>query len=103
MPTTDTSTINRIAVNTAVAEQPKYRVIYINDYKTSFEFVISSLIEIFNYDVESAQNTATFVHENGKAVVALLPYEIAEQKTMEVMALARVNGFPLVVKVEPDR
>ena len=103
MPNTDTSTRTRIAVNTALTEPPQYRVIYVNDDQTSFEFVISSLIEIFNYNVTSAQHMAEHVHENGKAVVAVMPYEIAEQKTMEVLALARLNGFPLVVKVEPER
>jgi ATP-dependent Clp protease adaptor protein ClpS len=102
MPNTDISTRTRIAVNTSIAEPPMYRVIYINDNKTSFEFVISSLIEIFNYDVISAQNMAEEIHENDQAVVAVMPYEIAEQKTMEVLALARINGFPLVVKVEAD-
>jgi ATP-dependent Clp protease adaptor protein ClpS len=42
------------------------------------------------------------VHENGSAVVAVLPYELAEQKGIEVTVAARKNGFPLQVKIEPD-
>jgi ATP-dependent Clp protease adapter protein ClpS len=42
------------------------------------------------------------VHEDGSAIVAVLPYEMAEQKGVEVTQLARNNGFPLAVKLEPD-
>jgi ATP-dependent Clp protease adapter protein ClpS len=34
--------------------------------------------------------------------VAVLPYELAEQKGIEVTMLARNNGFPLQVKIEQD-
>jgi ATP-dependent Clp protease adapter protein ClpS len=40
------------------------------------------------------------IHEDGSAVVATLPYEMAEQKGIEVTLLARNNGFPLNVKLE---
>ena len=43
------------------------------------------------------------VHEEGSAVVAVLPYELAEQKGIEVTLLARNNGFPLQVKIEQDQ
>lgn len=102
MPKTDTITKNKISVNLDVKEPKMYRVIYVNDEVTSFEFVISSLIEVFNYDVVSAQDVAEEVHIYGKKVVAVLPYEVAEQKTIEVLTLAQLNGFPLVVKVEAD-
>jgi ATP-dependent Clp protease adapter protein ClpS len=35
-------------------------------------------------------------------VVAVLPYEIAEQKGIEVTLDARNNDFPLQIKLEPD-
>ena len=34
--------------------------------------------------------------------VAVLPYELAEQKGIEVTMLARGHGFPLQVKIEQD-
>lgn len=102
MPKTDTITKNKIAVNLAVKEPKLFRVIYFNDEVTSFEFVIGSLIEVFNYDVVSAQDIAEEVHIYGKKVVATLPYEVAEQKTIEVLSLAQLHGFPLIVKVEPE-
>jgi ATP-dependent Clp protease adapter protein ClpS len=41
------------------------------------------------------------IHEEGSSVVSTLPYEIAEQKGVEATLLARNNGFPLNVKLEP--
>lgn len=102
MPKTDLIEKTKIAVNTQIAEPPMYRVIYVNDDVTSFEFVISSLVEIFDYDQEPAFTIAQRVHEQGQSVVAVMPYEIAEQKTIEVLTLARLHGFPLVVKVEQN-
>jgi ATP-dependent Clp protease adapter protein ClpS len=34
--------------------------------------------------------------------VATLPYEMAEQKGIEVTLLARTNGYPLQVKIESE-
>jgi hypothetical protein len=31
-----------------------------------------------------------------------MPFEMAEQKGVEVTMLARNNGFPLTVKLEPE-
>jgi ATP-dependent Clp protease adapter protein ClpS len=42
------------------------------------------------------------IHDKGSAVVAVLPYEIAEQKGIEVTLDARAQGFPLQVKVESE-
>jgi ATP-dependent Clp protease adapter protein ClpS len=42
------------------------------------------------------------IHSAGSAVVAVLPYEVAEQKGIEVTVHARTNNYPLQVKLEPD-
>jgi ATP-dependent Clp protease adapter protein ClpS len=42
------------------------------------------------------------IHQDGSAVVAVLPYEIAEQKGIEVTVEARTQGFPLQVKIEQE-
>jgi ATP-dependent Clp protease adapter protein ClpS len=42
------------------------------------------------------------IHEAGSSVVAVLPYEIAEQKGIEVTMEARTEGFPLQVKIEAE-
>lgn len=88
--------------NLHLKEPPMYRVIYINDDVTTMEFVIESLITVFDYTVEAAKDITVKIHEEGSAVVAVLPYEMAEQKGVEVTHLARNNNFPLTVKLEPD-
>jgi ATP-dependent Clp protease adaptor protein ClpS len=60
------------------------------------------LVIIFNYTQIEAEEMTLKVHKEGSAVVATMPYEMAEQKGVEVTMLARNNGFPLVVKLEPE-
>jgi ATP-dependent Clp protease adaptor protein ClpS len=91
-----------IKPNLKVNEPPMYKVIYMNDNHTTMEFVVTSLIDHFNYTVETAQNITVSIHDEGSAVVAILPYEIAEQKGMEVTLDARNQGFPLQVKIEAE-
>ena len=79
-----------------------YRVVYINDNQTSMEFVIESLIEYFNYNAETAERITVDIHEAGSAVVAVLPYELAEQKGIEVTISARSQSYPLQIKLEPE-
>ena len=87
--------------NLNLKEPPLYRVIYINDSVTTMEFVVQTLIEIFNHSTEEAQAVTMKIHEEGSGTAAILPYEMAEQKGVEVTQLARNNGFPLQVKLEP--
>ena len=88
--------------NTNIAEPPMFKVIYINDNQTSIKFVIDSLIEHFEYTPETAERITLDIHESGSAVVAVLPYEVAEQKGIEVTVSARAEGYPLQIKLEPD-
>ena len=92
----------KINPNIALAEPPLYRVIYMNDEVTSMNFVVSSLIGYFNYNQDTATTLTENIHEQGSAIVAVLPYEIAEQKGIEVTLDARSQGYPLQVKVEAE-
>lgn len=91
-----------IKPNLKISEPPMFKVIYMNDNQTTMEFVVTSLIEHFDYTLDTATNITTGIHESGSAVVAVLPYEIAEQKGMEVTLDARNQGYPLQVKVEAE-
>lgn len=92
----------RIKPNMKLAEPPLYKIIYINDSVTTMEFVVATLISHFQYTAETAIDITNNIHESGSAVVAVLPYEIAEQKGIEVTMEARSNGFPLQIKLEVD-
>lgn len=95
-------TSSRIKINAAIKEPPMYKVIYINDNQTTMEFVVESLVEFFNYNEETAVTITHDIHEAGSAVVAVLPYEVAEQKGIEVTVSARAQSYPLQIKLEPD-
>jgi ATP-dependent Clp protease adaptor protein ClpS len=99
---TDAVVKPRIEPKLELKPPSQYKVIYINDEVTTMEFVVESLRSIFDYDETGAFDLTQRVHEEGSAVVAVLPYEMAEQKGVEVTILARNNGFPLQVKLEPD-
>jgi ATP-dependent Clp protease adaptor protein ClpS len=85
-----------------IAEPHLFKLIYVNDNKTAMEFVIETLINIFHYNATTAEKITADIHQQGSAVVAVLPYEMAEQKGVEVTMSARSKGFPLQVKLEPD-
>jgi ATP-dependent Clp protease adaptor protein ClpS len=99
MPQTETNT--RIKPNLAIKEPPLFKVVYLNDNQTTMEFVVESLIEHFEYNVETAALITHDIHDSGSAVVAVLPYEIAEQKGVEVTTQARAQSYPLQIKLEP--
>ena len=63
----------KISVDTHLKEPSLFKLIYVNDNETAMEFVIKTL-----------------------------PYEMAEQKGVEVTVMARGAGWPLQVKLEPD-
>ena len=92
----------KIKPNLALREPPLYKIIYFNDEVTSMEFVVGSLIDYFNYNQDTATSITQNIHNQGSAVVAVLPYEIAEQKGIEVTLDARSQGFPLQIKVEAE-
>jgi ATP-dependent Clp protease adaptor protein ClpS len=99
MPNADIQTNVRARVD--VKEPPMFRVIYLNDDKTAVDFVIASLVDHFAYNALDAEAITLTIHEQGSAVVAILPYEIAEQKGIEVTVSARSEGYPLQIKLEP--
>jgi ATP-dependent Clp protease adaptor protein ClpS len=89
-------------VNNSLKEPPMFKLIYLNDNQTSMEFVIDTLVDFFNYNPETALKITQDIHEIGSAVVAVLPYEIAEQKGIELTICARNNNYPLQIKLEPE-
>lgn len=94
--------ITKIDVVHDLKEPPMYKVIYLNDNQTSMEFVIDTLMDFFNYSPDTALQITKDIHEIGSATVAVLPFEVAEQKGIEVTLCARSQNYPLQVKLEPD-
>ena len=63
---------------------------------------IQVLKNIFNYEEEDAQAVTMRIHTEGAGIVAVYPYELAEQKGIEVTMEARSQGYPLQIKVEAE-
>lgn len=99
---TNTESKTKIKPNLSLAEPPMFKVIYMNDDQTAMDFVVDSLINHFNYTMDTAETITTAIHEKGSSVVAVLPYEIAEQKGIEVTLDARTQGYPLQIKIEAE-
>jgi len=95
-------TLTKTSIKVEVSPPRDHKVIYINDEVTPVEYVIESMMNIFEHDVDTAGNLTQRVHEEGSAVVAVLPYELAEHKGVEATIDARSNGWPLLVKIEPE-
>ena len=93
---------NRVVVQENLKPPSLFKVIYINDNTTSMGFVIESLVDYFDYTPETAEKITVEIHQEGAACVAVLPFEIAEQKGIEVTVDARTEGYPLQIKLEPD-
>ncbi len=102
MPSAEPHIVNKIKPKEDILEPGRYNVIYINDEVTTMEFVVESLVLVFNYENAAAEEMTMKVHADGSAVVATLPFEIAEQKGTEVTRLARSNGYPLLIKLDPE-
>jgi ATP-dependent Clp protease adaptor protein ClpS len=95
-------TVTKTQINHGLAEPPMFKIIYLNDNATPMEFVIETLVESFDYTEQTAVQITQDIHTSGAAVVAVLPYEIAEQKGIEVTVQARSNNYPLQIKLEPE-
>ena len=85
-----------------IQEPKQFKVIFVNDEVTTMEFIVECLKAIFRYEEEAAHAKTMQIHEEGSGVVGVYPFEIAEQKGIEVTILARNHGFPLQVKLEPE-
>lgn len=99
---TDSDVAQITKTKTRLKEPSLFNVIYLNDNETTMQFVMATLIKHFDYDSASAKEKMIEIHAEDSAVVATLPYEIAEQKGVEITLEARQIGFPLQVKVEPE-
>lgn len=98
---TETQTIvNKKTSNKKPKEPGKFNVLVLNDNVTPFEFVVALLIQIYKHDEKTAIDLTIQIHNQGKAVVGVYTYEVAEQKVIDGVTLARTNGYPLKINLE---
>ena len=80
----------------------KYKVIFHNDDYTTMEFVIHVLETIFRKTSPEAYQIMLHVHQTGAGVAGVYAFNIAETKIHQTMELARAEGPPLMVTMEPE-
>ena len=88
--------------NTNLREPRRYKVIIHNDDFTTMEFVVLVLKQVFFMTEENAQALMLQVHHSNKAVVGIYTYDVAVSKAQKATSMARDNGYPLRLTVEPE-
>lgn len=98
---TEIEVIEKIEEQIKVYIPKMYKVILHNDNTTTVDFVVHVLMRIFHKKLEDALVLTQTIHETGQGIAGS-PYtkEIAEEKTLETIAIARANNFPLVATFE---
>jgi ATP-dependent Clp protease adaptor protein ClpS len=66
------------------------------------EFVVLVLKQVFFMTEEKAQALMLQVHHSNKAVVGIYTYDVAVSKAQKATNMARENGYPLRLTVEPE-
>ena len=87
---------------TDIKEPKRYKVIIYNDDFTTMDFVVMVLKQVFFKSEEEANALMLRVHHSEKAVVGIYTYDIAVSKARKAMGMAREQGFPLRLTVEPE-
>jgi ATP-dependent Clp protease adaptor protein ClpS len=84
-------------------KRPKhYKVIMHNDDYTTMEFVVYILMDVFNKNIEEANKIMIDVHERGKGVAGIYPYDIAATKVSIAMTAAEDEDFPFKLTIEEE-
>ncbi len=83
-------------------EPKRYKVIIYNDDFTTMDFVVKVLEEIFLKEREEAEALMMKIHKTGSAIAGIYTYDIARSKTDKATEMARAEGFPLRLSVQPE-
>ena|ERR1035437_9110038 len=93
--------IEKIDETIKVVIPKMYKVLLHNDDKTTFDFVISVLMQIFHRTENDAVEITKQIHITGIGIAgAPYTHEVAEEKTLETISYARANNFPLTPTYE---
>ena len=87
---------------TDLREPRRFKVTIYNDDFTTMDFVVKVLVEVFFKSEAEAETLMLQVHHSDKAVVGIYSYDVAKSKVRKAMNMAREEGFPLRLTVEPE-
>ena len=89
--------------HTDLREPRRYKVTIYNDDFTTMEFVVKILTQVFFKSEAEAEALMLKVHHSDKAVVGVYSYDVATSKVRKDTTMAREEGFPLRLTVEPAK
>jgi ATP-dependent Clp protease adaptor protein ClpS len=95
------STVTETYVDSALADEISsafdhlWAVVVHNDDVTTFETVITALVRLFGHSRDAAENLAWKVHQEGRAVVAVLEEAAAEA------GVRSLHGYRIQASREP--
>lgn len=92
----------RLEARAKPRKPPFYKVLMLNDDYTPMEFVTHALERFFGKSREEAARITLQIHRRGVGVCGVYPYDLAETKATEAVALARENQHPLQCLIERD-
>lgn len=85
-----------------VQEPSMYQVIILNDDYTTMDFVVHVLESFFHKTKEEATRIMLSVHQQGRGLCGLYPYDVAATKVVQVNDYARKNDVPLKCILEKN-
>ena len=77
-----------------------FKVVLLNDDYTSMEFVVHVLETVFLKPPAEAHRVMMQVHQNGRGVAGIYPWEVADTKADKVSVMASDAGYPLRATLE---
>ncbi len=80
---------------TKIKKPSKYAVLILNDDYTAWQFVVMTLIKIFNKTEEEANIITKHVHSGGEGICGIYSKEVAESKVQASLEFSKINKQPL--------
>jgi ATP-dependent Clp protease adaptor protein ClpS len=98
--TTDPDLIEEVI--TSDTDDTLWKVIAHDDDRTTMEFVVRLLLQVFKKPLILAEAIMWQVHNEGMSVVDALPKKDAESRVRIATLMARMEGFPFRLTIEPN-
>ncbi len=78
-----------------IKEPDMWKVVLLNDDYTPRDFVVEILVSVFHKPPIEATKIMLDVHNKGRGMVGIYPYDLGSTKVTQVTQLAREREFPL--------
>jgi ATP-dependent Clp protease adaptor protein ClpS len=87
-------------VDTKQQDPALFKVVLLNDDYTTMDFVMQVLETLFQKSPAEAYRIMMHVHQNGRGIAGVYPWEVAETKADTVKSMAADAGYPLRATIE---